>query len=55
MFNSKESFLAKFAQILNSSAILVPTKDLLSGFHHNSWENNMIIVDGNYFAGTAKM
>lgn len=46
-------FIAQFDSILKSSATLVPTKDLLSGFTHNSWENNMIIVDGNYFAGTA--
>ncbi|RLD60175.1 MAG: hypothetical protein DRI95_15965 [Bacteroidetes bacterium] len=50
---NQESFLSEFDSILNSSATLVPTKDLLSGFSHNSWENNLIIVDGNYFAGTA--
>ena len=53
MKNSKEKFLAKFAHILSVYAVLVPTIDLLSGFKHNSWENNLIIVDGNYFAGTA--
>jgi hypothetical protein len=46
-------FIASFGSILNSSATLVPTKDLLSGFTYNSWENNLIIVDGSYFAGTA--
>jgi len=46
-------FLAKFAAIIQTVFTLVPTKDLLSGFTHNSWEENMIIINGNHFAGTA--
>ena len=46
-------FLAQFSAFMNVVFTLVPTKDLLAGFTHNSWEENMIIINGTHFAGTA--